>query len=80
VGVLVGAHAVEGDAQRLDLGLKHVGHREHWIVPAGTHLERQCDQRIDIAEGAKGGENNPHRVWLGLTYDGSLWLQSRKGH
>jgi hypothetical protein len=53
---------MEGDAERFYLGLEHVGHGKHRLVTAGTHLKGEPDQRIDIAEGAEGGENNPHAV------------------
>jgi len=53
-----GANLEEFQTQRLDLRAEDLRHREHWHMPAPTHLQRNGDQRMHIAQRAKGGENN----------------------
>ena len=72
VGVLVGADAVKANAQRLDPAPKQLRHSKNGGMAAPTHLEGKRDQRIDVAKGAEGRENNPHAGGCSLHYDGSL--------
>src|SRR6185312_12801590 len=60
VRILIGTDAEEIDAKRLNFGAKHLRHGKDRTVTAAFEFDGKRDQRVHIAEGAVGGEDDSH--------------------
>jgi hypothetical protein len=68
--------------KRLDLGTEDLRHRQHRHVAPPPHLQRNANERVYIAQSAKGSKNNPHVAGSSLTdaHDDGVAAEPRRSH